>query len=722
MKYLIKFIAVLLMILLALQPIAHAGGENPVLNGLLTAVVIVATGGGYLAAVTVGVAVGSQPSNSGGGTNTGTGGITDYRVETNILDRNEGDPAAILITLRDSVSGNYEDGDMPPGTSLYVTHSNSDTLLVEGYDHPSVASINSSNNFVEVSDCPRVSAVGIPSEIEYSVKSQCQSVTMDIINSSGSVVYSLAESSPNPVKPIPFVWKGKAADGQNVASGTYTIQLKAIKNDGSKEFSSIQTMNLRNTIDAGTEHEIASFSGGNTTVRVWPPVDGSSASDTVTVTFKQGNSVISSASETISFAGGVPTNPTITQNPLNFSTSLTEVVDGVRVKVQIPGANDASKVIRVTAIEGDASNEIKYEYYLDNRDVKMIGSFGEVTYTASNNSNMYYIVLDRILDLLSAVFAEAGLTYDVDSNQLTIDQNEYTNEIDPGCNVVVSSDSNTVSITVSKNGESLTGSYSLADKTLSYPNEVAFASEYNWDRADGENLAVVDDPYPSVAATGVKAAGLSDTLKSVATRILSYPAELIFSAETLKGQVNQIRSSVNLQTFPMHRLIEPEITDVSWVEKNSGLIEIKGKGGSFGNPPKIYLANGGSAFKLTDSLSWRGDEWRVTNYSVRLGSGENKINVKIFASSKRELESGDVTVYKGVAGEPDLILLSPVDRGIVCDSNINISTSKQIQVRLKGQIGSGYNIAIEGKNVEVDSNGGFDEMKNVSLFEGENDL
>ncbi|MFA6549602.1 MAG: FlgD immunoglobulin-like domain containing protein, partial [Candidatus Margulisiibacteriota bacterium] len=341
-RSLMKLVVVLLMMLLALQPIVHAGGSNSLVNGLLAAVATVVTGGGYLAAAVIGVAVGTQPSNPGGGTNTGRGGVQDYRVELSTFDGDQSEPASILIKLKDSVSGNYLIEGLPAGVSLYVRHSDPGTFLVEGYEPPSAASVDSSDNFIDVSACPRVSAVGIPSEIRYVVKSQSQSVRMDVINSSGSVVYSLTESSPSPAKPIPFVWKGTDIDGKGVSAGTYSVRLNAVKNDGAEESAPIQIMNIRNIINAGVEYEITSFSGGTATVRVWPPIDGSAATDIVTVSLWQGDRLISSANQTVNFAGGVLTEPTIAQNSLNFALTMTSNIDGVPVKITIPGADDSS--------------------------------------------------------------------------------------------------------------------------------------------------------------------------------------------------------------------------------------------------------------------------------------------------------------------------------------------------------------------------------------------
>ena len=39
--------------------------------------------------------------------------------------------------------------------------------------------------------------------------------------------------------------------------------------------------------------------------------------------------------------------------------------------------------------------------------------------------------------------------------------------------------------------------------------------------------------------------------------------------------------------------------------------------------PEIYVKKGDQTERLTDALSWLGDQWSVTNNSVRLGDGEN---------------------------------------------------------------------------------------------------
>lgn len=672
--------------------------------GTLTAGSTAVLGGAFL------VGAVSMNGESGGG---GSGGAQDCRVELKTFDRNEGEPASILITLKDSVSGNGI-VDLPAGTRLYVKHSNPNTLLVEGYEPPRTASISSSSsNFVDINNCPQVSVVGIPSEIKYSVQSQCQSVKMDIINSSGSVVYSLTESSPNPARPIPFVWKGMDRNGNGAPPGVYTVRMKAIKPDGTAEYSPIQIMNIGNTLNAGTEYEITSFSGGTATVRVWPPIDGSSTSDTVTVTLRQGDRVISSASEIVNFSGGAPTAPIVSQKTLDFLSVLSGRVEDIPVRIEIPGNNARTKILKVKVNEG-AADWIIYEYNLNTYGVSMKGPFGTKNYTSSDGVN-YYTVLNMMKIAGRKAFKEAGIEYNFAGKSLSVDSAKLVDKsgVGSGYSVSVNNSSNIISITISDGTNNLIASYDTNSNTVSLPPDYTFADSYDWDLTNNM-MAAVWPTTSGPSASGIRATGAMDDFRNKAMKLLPFPcAVIIFESYVASEWISHKN--------PMDRPVDPDITDIVWVERRNRTVRIIGTAGN-GIRPRIYVtSNDVTTDKgVAESL---GTTWQK---EIALGQGENKINAIVRTTDGREVESGDATVYAGTVGEPDFILVSPRDRQVFASKNINPLSRTRISLPVKGRISPlyGFKIIVNGaeKHIYIKADNSFEENKIVELFEGENTI
>jgi len=154
------------------------------------------------------------------------------------------------------------------------------------------------------------------------------------------------------------------------------------------------------------------------------------------------------------------------------------------------------------------------------------------------------------------------------------------------------------------------------------------------------------------------------------------------------------------------------------------LVKIDGKGGNFAVPPEIYVKRGGFTHRLSDGIHWSGDNWSVTNNSVKLATGDNKINVIVRGTSNRELETGDVTVYLGSAGEPDLILLSPRDRQVVWHERISSSEGNAVRIstKVRGWISNGGRISVGGFDIFRDSQGDFDEDRDIYYREGVNEV
>ncbi|MEA3346472.1 MAG: FlgD immunoglobulin-like domain containing protein [Candidatus Auribacterota bacterium] len=697
-KYLIGFIAFFLMALLAIQPVVHAGGENSVLNGLLAAVVTVATGGGYLAASLIGVAIGTQPSNPGGRTTTIEVDPKDLKVELRLLSgSDDNQPKSILVTVKDPATGNII-FDLPAELKLYAGHSNPNLYLVEGYAPPSAAAAGSSDNFIDINDCPQVSVSGVPSEIKYSLKKQCRSVRMDVIDSSGSVVYALSESSPNPSRPIPFVWKGKDTHGNGVSAGTYSVRLSALKNDGSEEFSPIQVMSIGETIDAGIEYEITSFSGGTATLRVWPPMDGSPDSDTVTVTLKYSGSVISSASHTVTFGGGAPTDqPTVSQNPLNYSTIVRDYIDGVLVEVEF---SRGDSIVCVTSFLGEP-DEIKYEYDVVNGQAKIITSSNTEIYTISDSDphrrDVYYNILYTMDDLIKEIYNKKGIDYDYQTNTLSFSSNLST---------IISSvtSGNIIELTTSSGKYN----YDVSQNTLStLSGSDILAGVYTWDESN--NLAFIPDS--AVAASGVK------TMVAEAQPIeLTASIRLPFSVRNFQTRIDIARRDIPEEIYPMERPQEPAIENITWVNRSLGVVKVEGTADMLNSTVGVVI-NGTNKFNV---MSTSNNSWTFTNNNYPLSSGENKINVISSSLKGGQVESGDATVYLGDGNKPDLILVSPRDRMAKEHENINSASDVSIKVDVKGKTIPGAALIVGGKLIFVNSDGSFNSPIELFLREGTN--
>lgn len=407
---------------------------------------------------------------------------------------------------------------------------------------------------------------------------------------------------------------------------------------------------------------------------------------------------------------------------LDFSTTLRVRVDGIPVKVELPGSNTPEQIIKVTTHVDDPDEKILYEYNLIKKSVKMTGLFGERIYSQEDNPEMAYIMLERMMGIVRAAFVEIGLNFDPETEELSIDKARYADKIAPGLDLDVVNTEDKVIITIAVADEMASFTYDKKNRLFSCPKDIMFASGYDWDVAAGAEMALADDPYSGIGAAGVTETPISRLFKGKFIRLIPFTGQLIISSIIIIDQKNHFDVYANFKTQPMPRLPEPEITDVSWVDKAAGLVRIEGKGGSPGNPPKIYLTKGDGAGELSDGLSWGSDTWSVTNYSVRLNDGENKINAILRGTSNREVESGDVTVYKGTGDEPDLILLSPRDRQVVWHKNINSIGYNDLKTVIKGKASIGARVKVEGMDVDILQNGSFEETKDISLLEGNNNV
>jgi hypothetical protein len=401
---------------------------------------------------------------------------------------------------------------------------------------------------------------------------------------------------------------------------------------------------------------------------------------------------------------------------LNFDTKLTANVDGVPVSVRFPSEGESVKIIQVKTYVNDYSKEIKYEYNLDDKSVKVISKQGEAVYHKDSDCEMNYVLLDKMLGIIRAAYADIGLYFNPEINKLSIDKAEYANKIDPSYNISVNNSDNKVSILIEKEGESATFTYDFNNRLIIYPNDIQFASSYDWDVMNNQSMALVDDPYGGIAAASVGES--ARWFLSGLARHAPYPGKYIWSAVKIRDQLIELKKYANFVVTPMSRLPDPEITNVSWIDKANGLVRIDGKGAIPSKSPHIYINN----VKIGDNVQVNGENWSVTNYGNRLNTGENKINAINRGTSNREVESGDITVYLGTGGKPDLILLSPRDRQVVWDEKISETIPVLKAVMIKGKTLSGASLMCYGKNINVFSDGSFEKEILLPINEGINNV
>lgn len=250
-------------------------------------------------------------------------------VEPDTLPMDGASQATITIQLKNGY-GDVLDS-LPEGLSLWVRHTNEYAYLVEGsYSYSSFNAQGSSgtDSLINISDFNSSLAIpGYISTIGYSLAEECQAVLLEILNSAGNVVYSLAESVPNPARPIPFVWKGIAMDGTNLTEGSYTVRLKALGENNTVKGSTIRTMYIGGPIEALEDREITYMSGAAYLTLTAPLIEDIT-SDTITIMLKVDSGIIAqSASKTIDFTkDGESPQESISINSLPHN--ITKYIDG----------------------------------------------------------------------------------------------------------------------------------------------------------------------------------------------------------------------------------------------------------------------------------------------------------------------------------------------------------------------------------------------------------
>jgi len=733
-----KLICLIMVFVLAIQAFVYAGDVVDTVASAVTIVVgvaLVVTGvgaavmaGGLLApawgtavaGTTAGVLAGTGTAlivggdqwsrrdeirkNYGGGSGAGGGSETNnpappdpknWQIEVKINDTGDKTKKTAVIQIKDIYSGAYIAP--PSGYAAYVSHSNSQVHMTIGgaLSFGLKAESIDTSSFVSIKDAPNLTVSGIPNIIKYALSKQSQLARLEVLNSAGAVVYAFSESMPNPARPIPFVWKGKDLGGNNVAPGAYSVRIKAIKGDGSTEYSPISVMSVASSIPADNEQLLTFDSENKAYVTFFNP-SSSSATDSIRVVIKDssGDRLIKNSS--VVFEGG-GTAPIILQNSLNFALNMTSNIDGVPVKVTIPGADDSSKNIKMIINEGGAE-QATYEYDPINGTVSLNGSAH-----TSSKADVYYGILKMMENIENQVFGQGGISYDKDNNDLKINMSKFANKsgIASDYKVDISKDANTISTTVSKGSNSVTSTYDLNDNKVTMPADFTWAGDFNWDLTSS-NLALIEGP--SVAGVKVMSGDLSFIGES--RKILAALNKTLFAAILAKEYLKV--------TTPMIRPVEPDITDIIWYPSLAKTVTVKGTAG--GVLPHIYVTNGSTVREVT-GVSYSGGIWSV---NISLNNGENMINAVVSTADGREVESGDATVYIGTNGGPDLILVSPRDRQVFESSVFPFEENGN---SAKGLVSPGYSLSIGGEDISVDSSGNFNDPINIkNLQEGQNNI
>lgn len=602
---------------------------------------------------------------------------------------------------------------LPPGLKLFASHSNNTAELVQinSADEDYAAAGSGSLSFTKI--LPRYGATGRIRSLEYYIDPvyypDMVSVTLKIFKkAAGELVYSRTESEPLNSSLKPFYWDGKTTGGGGLPPGDYAAELELLKSNGEKMLSPRTDLYINRAI--GTTAENLPYAGVNTYLLLTAPESvAGTASDTVNVLLKDLSAGRTAAEGRVDFTFRPSVSrPAVAENRPTFSSSLRNEVDGVPVKVEIPAAS--GEILRVTVFDNLPADKVQYDYNLKTRNVAMSSATGLRTYGPGNVNDRaaYYSILRIMEDMIRSVYAESGLKFDVNTKQLTIDKSKYVDKIDPTYNVSASTSGNIVTMTISKGPKTVTCNYDLLAGTVSLNEEIFFADNYDWDYQAGE---IVASGGVSAAAAEGRTSAAGQTL---IPKIVSFPVNLMNSLTFVAAQLTVMSADINTLLQPMPHLEEPEISDINWHDKAAGLVSISGTAMvERASEMKVFVNN----IELADYVAWRGGSWSVVNYSRPVQAGrDNKVNVIVRKADGREAESGDATVYIGLAGQPDLILLSPRDRQVVASVNVPVC---EFDLRVSGRASPNASISLLNKTVTADASGLFSQAIRVDSGSGQ---
>lgn len=525
----------------------------------------------------------------------------NWQIEVKINDTGDKTKKTAVIQIKDTSTSTYITP--PSGYNVYVSHSNSQiNMTIGGASSLGVkAESIDTSSFVSIKDAPNLTVSGIPNIIKYALQKQSQLTRLEIVNSAGSVVYALSESMPNPSKPIPFVWNGKDVNGNNVVPGAYSVRIKAIKDDGSAEYSPISVMSVASAIPADNEQQIT-FDSENRAYVTFFNTSSSGATDVIYVKVKDsaGNILVNnSPGQAIAFDGS--SGPTVAQNPMNFPTLFSIAADGLQYNIGIPSSSAPSEIISVEANDGQADHNITYEYNLDTNRVSIKSpAFSTKSYSESE-SDIFSGVLSMMILAGARAYKEVGLEYDSANSALIINQSTFLAKagVGTGYSINVSNEAGDISITVSKGGELVTSVYNLNTNMVSLPSDFPWADKYDWNASAGSPITMAS--IPRVGASGVRASGVTDTFRDGAMKLIAISNKYLFYRRSLEARLYE--AVKNNQKQPMARPVEPDITNITWYSRPAKTVTVEGAAG--GVLPHIYVTNS-SGVKEVSGASYSG--------------------------------------------------------------------------------------------------------------------
>lgn len=629
--------------------------------------------------------------------------IKNLRFSIEIKNTYEKNKKLAVIQLKDISDG--ANITSVPGYGFFVSHSSSQVKMIIGSSQNGIKSQSVDNSrIIAFSDIPDITVSGVPAIVRYVLQRKSQFVRLEVLDSSGSVVYALSESAPNPAKPMPFVWNGKDMAGKNVPAGTYSLRLKAVKEDGTAEYSPISVMNVESPIEADKEKEIIFNSEGKAYV-TFINTSGLDANDFIFMKLKDNNgNIITQESKVVGF-GGDENAPIVTQRPLSFSVKIADVIENVKVKVEISKPNDGSAgTIKVISFYG-SPEENSYELNLSNNIVKMSTRTKTEIYTLSDNNlhkkQVYYSILNLMQNLIKRIYSKKGIDYDPKTNTLA-----FSPELAKKISAATTGD--IISLTTSFGRYS----YDVSQNAITVIEGAPIGGGVcEWD--ENNNIKFTPD---AVSATGISKGikAMYSGLENDQTLPL-FSVPLPFTFKNFQFRMDVARKDVPEEIYPMKRPQEPTIEDINWINRGTGVVKIEGTADMLNSRIELVINNTKQPVTSTSSKTWT-----FTNYARPLNLGENKINVIATSRDGGQVESGDVTVYLGDGNKPDLILLSPRDRQVFEETGFPFERK---DFKLIGNTVPRATILAFGDSTIADTNGNFTkDFRAKDLREGANNV
>lgn len=699
---------------------ATAGGAivatGPTGAQLITGIIYA---GGGAAVAKVGIDLLNDGGGGGGGGNTGWPSPTltpiptppdpkTWQITVQINDTGDKAKKVAVIQIKDA-AGAYI---TPPSDyPVYVSHSNSQVNMALGGASSfgvKAESIDTSS-YVSIKDVPNLTVSGIPNIIKYALQKQSQLTRLEVLNSAGSVVYALSESMPNPSMPIPFVWSGKDMNGSSVAPGAYSVRIKAVKDDGSAEYSPISVMSVANSIPAENEQQIT-FDSENKAYVTFFNVSSSSATDFIYVKLKDssGNAVseVPTVSKAVVFGGFDSPQLLAKEYTLPNIARFDSTVDSIPLRIEMPGTNasDFGKFNLVFYPE-DSSKQCTYSYNSANDEITASDSKGVANrFDEGTNGNEYAVALSIFNYYARRMFEKSGYSIDVKTGTINVDSSVR------GHNVVVQSEGEKITVNVDGMDyqyDSSKGTVMTSD-TVTW-GESAWASLGGGVKSSGV-MAMADNTVPSIANLIVLEAICLKRGEFKAALKIYYYMQKVASGDKFK---------------PLDKPVLPEITEAV-PNSDFSRVALYGKGR---NNSDMKVVVNDSEVK---SVQWpsSSDTWEIKD--IPLYYGMNKIYVR--ADSKYEgikVKSKTITAVRAGGGSGygvSMALITPSEGYVIgcdfpLDNSIGFNPNSyyvEAKTKIKGRAESDATLYVGNNNIMLNSNGEFDVLIGLILHEGEN--